>query len=35
MLRFVGLCIVVNHKVKKQIVAIHLEKIINYDTEDS
>ena len=33
MLRFMGLCIV-NHKVKK-IMAIHLEKTINYDTEDS
>ena len=29
-----GLCIVM-HKVKKQIMAIHLEKIFNYDTEDS
>ena len=33
MLRFTGLCIV-KHKVKKQIMAIHLKKI-NYDTEDS
>ena len=33
MLRFMGLCIV-KHKVKKQIMAIHLENI-NYDTEDS
>ena len=32
MLRFMGLCIV-KHKVKKQIMAIHLEKN-NYDTED-
>ena len=29
-----GLCIV-KHKVKEQIMAIHLEKTINYDTKDS